>query len=211
MTKKWVLVAVGAAAAALLVGGQLLLVNRASPPKAPAGQTAEATSAPSPSAASKGSATKQPSSSALSTVPSQPPRVIAPLPGGAPLKPIKPAGPAKTGSALHPLSEAPVGLVAGFSPGRARPGATYAVTFRPWGYGPADRWGQTVVVTVTKVVPTGAAPDVSALMRGPVLMVMDAPQGGNVAAGGAGTATLTFRAEGAKMVPTLSNVEAPTQ
>lgn len=212
MAKKWVLITAGVAAAAiLLVGGQLLLAGRTSSRTVPAEQAAGVTATPSPSAASQGATATEPGSSAQTTSPSQPPGVIAPLPGGAPLKPIKPAGPATAGSALHPLSAAPPGLVAGFSAGRARPGAAHTITFRPWGYGPADRWGQTVVATVIKTTPTGDSPDISALMRGPVLLVMDAPRGGNVAAGGFHTATLTFAADGARLVPTLSNVEALPQ
>lgn len=214
MQRKWVLVAAGiAAVAVLLVAGQLLLNARTSPantsPTMPAEQPGSTTPATSTPAPAPGSTTASASGSAETSLPLAKPGIIAPLPGGEPLAPVKPSGAAKPGDALHPLASAPPGLVAGLSVGKVPTGSAYAITFRPWGFGPADRNGQTVAVTVTKVTPVGGAPDISSLVRNPQLFVMDAKRGGNVASGGAHTAVVTFVADGDKLVPVLTKVSAP--
>jgi hypothetical protein len=210
MQKKWVLVAGGVAAVALLlVAGQLLL-NRTAPTRDAAQPPGTPASATSSTAA--GSPAKAPGTSTASgTASTRPPGYIAPLPGGKPLKPVSPTSVAKGGSALHPLSSAPAGLIAGFSAGKLPTGSTYAVTFRPWGYGPASHTGQTVVVTLTTIEPVGGAPDLRSLTRPPMLLVMSAAEGGEVLAGGLHTGTVTFVADGAQLVPTLSKVVAPAE
>jgi len=213
MQRKWVLVAAGVAAVAIvLVAGQLLLNGRTSPastsPSAPAKQPGNATPTTGAPAAAPSTTTTSASGSAETSLPSAKPGLIAPLPGGKPLPPVKPSGAAKPGDALHPLATAPPGLVAGLSVGRIPTESAYVIAFRPWGYGPADRLGQTVAVSVTKVTPVAGAPDISSLVRNPLLLTMDANRGGNVAVGGAHTATVTFVADGDQLVPVVTKVMA---
>jgi len=211
MHKRWALVASGiAAVAVLLVAGQVLLSRDSSPqstqPTPPAEQPGSTAAAPATAAAL--TATPAPAGrSAESSLPSGQRRLIAPLPGGKVLARIKPTGVARPGDALHPLASSPPALVAGFAVGRIPTGSAYTVTFRPWGYGPANGIGQTVAVSVTKAVPLGDAPDVSSLTRHPLLLTMDADNGGNVASGGVHAATLTFVAQGDGLVPVLTNVQ----
>ncbi len=187
MQRKWVLVAAGVAAVAiLLVAGQLLLKSKEPPP---------------------GLSQTPPADTSLPTTRTG---IIAPLPGGRPLPTIKPTGAAKPGDPLHPLDSSPPGLVAGLAVGRVPTGSAYLITFRPWGYGPANRIGQTVAVSVTKLTPIGRAPDISSLTRNPLLLTMDAKGDGDVAAGGVHSATLTLVADGDQIVPVLTNVEPQT-
>jgi hypothetical protein len=189
MRKKWVLVAGGVIAfGALLVAAQFLSTRGSTP-----------VASPTHTAGAPAGAVEATSGTGI-------PGVIAPLPGGPKLPAIKPTSAAKPGARLHPLTDAPRGLISGVSPQRIAPGSTYSVRFKPWGYGPANRYGQTVAVTVTKATPTSGAPDIAWLVRSPLLAVMYAAHGGNVLAGGTQAATLTFSTAGANVVPVLSRV-----
>jgi len=190
MRNRTLIVVVGLVAlAAVLVAGQLYLTR------------------PKPSPAASPTATN---ASTELTSQTGVPGVVPPLPGGKALPSVAPSGPAKEGALLHPLSSAPVGVVAGLVNGKIPPGSVYTVKFRPWGYGPAGSTGQTVVITVTSFAPTGSAPEINAMSRTPLLAVMDARQGGDVRTGGAQTGTLTFLKSGTSVVPVLSKVTGAT-
>ncbi len=214
MQRKWVLVA-GALVigGALIVAGQYAMMRKDTPsPAEQPGPTATAETAqpqaggPTP-AVEASAATSAPHASSDST---SAPRPVAPLPGGTPLARISPEGVAADGDRLHPLASAPAGLVSGVSSELLPEGTRYRINFKPWGYGPASRLGQTLVVTITKYTPVGEAPNLDRLAKVPLLLVMNASDGGDLAAGGHFTGTITFTPQDEQLVPVLAQAKPLT-
>jgi len=191
MTRRWAIALVLIiAAAATLVGLQLYTTRGTKQAAAPT------TGAPG-------------SGSAIATAPLGAPGVIPPLPKGASSTPAEAAGPAKDGVQLHPMASAPLDVVAAVATRIVPAGATYSVRFRPWGFGPASTFGQTLVVTVTRVEAKDGAPSIDSLSRHPMLFVMNAAEGGDVADGGLRTGTVVFKEDAGRVVPFLTGT-APT-
>jgi hypothetical protein len=195
MQRKWMLIVGGIAVVAVLLVAVQLFTTR--------GATSTPTTAPADSQSSAG----QPSTDVSPGVASH---RIDPLPGGKPLPAIAPTGIPRPGVRLHPLRSSPPSLISGFKAGKVPDGSAYAVVVSPWGYGPTQAQGQTVVVTIVAATPVGAAPNASGLKRRTLLAVMDQRAGGAVIVSGNQKGTLTFVRVGENLIPTLSAIESPT-
>jgi hypothetical protein len=196
---KWMLIAGGVVvAAALLVGGQLLMNGSKAAPGALVGVT--------PGGASFSIASTSPAGNDATGA------SLPPLPKSqAGLKPVAPTGPLPAGEPLPPLSASPAGLITSFQEGLVPAGSAYNVTLLPWGMGPDDPAGRTAVVTIDSIVPSGNAPDKFAgLKNHAIFVVMNAKAGGTLERGGAYSAVLTFVAVGTRLVPTLSGAHLTT-
>ena len=120
----------------------------------------------------------------------------------------KPANTAAPGAALVPLTEAPSDTISALKVGTIPDGAHYTIVMRPYGIGPSVLMGSRVAIRVDKSTPVGNSPVENSMSNSNVLVVVNTTDGGTVTKGGTYTATLTFRSDGSKMLPILSNVKA---
>ncbi|NTU72511.1 MAG: hypothetical protein HGB10_11925 [Coriobacteriia bacterium] len=190
MNRRWLFAIAGVAIVALaLVGGQMLL-NRTS--GSASSEQAGTSSTPAPDAY-KG---------ALVVTTGALPVRVAPLPQGTPAATAERTSPASEGSRLRRLASSPARLISGFSADKATPGETYDIVFKPWGYGPQSRLGQTVAATVTSL--TARTTPSIALSNSTVLLVMDANRGGQVVSGGTYAGVITLVSLDGTLVPVLT-------
>ena len=145
--------------------------------------------------------TGSPTSQALAPL-----KVFPPMPKST-LPPHAATSPAAPGSTLAPLSTAPTATVAALKLGLVPDGSQYAITMRPYGIGPSIVFGTRMVVLVDSTRPLSGAPTNSHLNNANMLVVLDTTHGGSLTKGGTYTATLTFRSDGSKLLPILSNAK----
>ena len=75
---------------------------------------------------------------------------------------------------------------------------------RPYGLGPDSIWGSGLVIRVDSAKPVGSAPLNSKIVNANMLVIPNTTNGGTVTKGGTYKATLTFRSDGLKLLPILS-------
>lgn len=212
------IVLVGAA----LVGGQVLLSRSSSVPGAPSpGSVATSTggsasvatgSATSGSGTSQGGFTTtagivppkggKSSSSASGTLQPFPAMPDPHLPAHKVTQPV-PAG-----AALAPLSDAPGMTISALKLGALPDGTAYTIRMRPYGLGPASTLGSRLVIRVDSVAPGAKAPASTKIVGAIVIAIVDTRHGGTVTRGGTYSATLTFRSDGTRLLPVLSQAKA---
>lgn len=121
------------------------------------------------------------------------------------------AKPAKTpepkGEKLAPLTSAPANTLSGLKLDMIPDGSRYTIVMRPYGIGPDMLLGSRLVIHVDSATPVGSAPVLSQIVDANVLALADTGNGGSVTRGGTYNATLTFRSDGSKMLPILSNAK----
>lgn len=120
---------------------------------------------------------------------------------------VEAKSPAAPGQTLAPLTAAPEPTVAAIKTGLTPDGAAYAITMRPYGIGPDSMFGSRLVIRVDSAKPMGSAPALPLLLNANVLALADTANGGGVTKGGTYTAILTFRSDGTKLLPVLSQAK----
>ena len=210
------LVVVVVAVAVLMMSGKSLLPNTIFTGKgssATSGTSSGSTSGTT-SVSLSGSATKP--NSTANTTPSttttgvmnskQPAGALAPFPKlpdpGIPAQ--APKAPVADGKTLAPLTSAPASTISGLAFGMVPEGSQYTIRMQPLGIGPDSFQGSGLVIFVDSAKPVGSAPENSKIVNENVLAIVDTTQGGTVTKGGTYTATLTFRSDGTKLLPILS-------
>jgi len=122
---------------------------------------------------------------------------------GAPAK--APNTPAAEGKALVILTSAPDPTISALGSGSVPDGSQYTIRMQPLGLGPGEApdsiIGPRLVILVESAKPIGSAPEYGKIVKANVL-VRD--EGATVTKGGTYTATLTFRSDGTKLIPILS-------
>ena len=119
-----------------------------------------------------------------------------------------PTAPVSSNTALGPLTTAPAGTISGLKIGLIPGGTQYKIVMRPYGFGPTILLGSRVAVHVDSASPVGTVAVVKSIVNANVLALMDPAQAGAVTKGGTYTATMTFRSDGTKLLPVLSDVLA---
>jgi len=169
------------------------------------GTTSVSTSGTATKPNSTGKAT--PSKNTTAVVDNKPPAgALTPFPKipdpGVPAQ--APKAPAVEGKTLAPLTSAPDPTISGLGFGTIPEGSQYTIRMQPLGLGPDSVYGSGLVMLVESAKPVGSAPENSKIINANVLAIVDTTQGGTVTKGGTYTATLTFRSDGTKLLPILS-------
>lgn len=209
--KKWLVV--GGAVVILvivLVALQLMSDKPGSSDTPGTGGTTSATSTVDPGKTTTGTAV--PSSSTTNAPPANPGALSAlkPFPKTADpgIPAVKASAPAAEGKTLAPLLEAPADTISALKLGLVPDGTRYDIEMRPYGIGPDIALGSRLAIRVDSMTSVGGAPTLSQLVNANVLVLMDTTHDGAVSKGGAYTAKLTFRSDGAQLLPIISEVVA---
>jgi len=112
--------------------------------------------------------------------------------------------PAAPGQTLPPLTEAPSATMYALKLGELFSRAQYTIVMRPYGLGPDSIWGSGLVIRVDSATPVGKTPAYKKIVNANLLVIADTTNGGTVTKGGTYKATLTFRSDGSKLLPILS-------
>jgi hypothetical protein len=165
-------------AAAVLVGAQILLSRPAvlTKPSSPSAGSTAATLQPIPRM-----------QTAETRIPSR--RLTAPVPAGV---------------ILTPLADAPGATISGLALDAVPAGASYSIRMRPYGFGPSSNLGTQLVIRVDSVSAGPQADGAKSIANANLLVLVDTLHGGAVTRGGRYSATLTFRSDGKRLVPVLS-------
>jgi hypothetical protein len=220
MSKKWLLVVGGIVlVAAVVVGGQML-VTRSSAPTPPGvspgiGNAAGVTSGSV--AASAGTSNGGGFTTTAGIVPAKGDESV----GGAnaTLQPFpampdphlpahKVTEPAPPGQVLAPLSDAPGQTISALKLGSMSDGSAYTIRMRPYGIGPSSNLGSRLVIRVDTAAAGIHAPTSTKIANTNVIALVDTRHGGTVTRGGTYSAVLTFRSDGKRLLPVLSEVKA---
>jgi hypothetical protein len=144
-----------------------------------------------------------PGTSAEAPVPTPEPGDDTPVPpitDGAP-----PTSPAPVDSALTTISTPPDSTLAMIDPSKLDADARYSIRFSPFGYGPPQGGGTTLVIRVEEaILETEGAMAMDFTDRN-LLAIVD-PAEPRVTEGGTYTATLTFQEEGGLLLPVLGGI-----
>lgn len=207
MSKKWPLVVGGVVVVVtMLVAGQTLLSREPSSPGSSNSSTASPTdTATSTTDSAAGTRTAQPMGTTGAKKGDLGP--FPPMPTSS-LPPRKLTAPARSGEALSPLSDAPDATISALKVGTLPNGSTYSIRMRPYGFGPASSSGSRVVIRIDSAEPVRGAPKSGDLAGTNVIALIDTTHSGTVLAGGAFSATLSFRSDGKMLYPVLSEVRS---
>jgi hypothetical protein len=182
---------------------------------------AETPSSPTSSSTTTGSVTKPApvSSPVPNATPGTAPTTSGVNPALSPLKPFPPLPdpnvPARTvttpeaaGKILAPLTDAPDPTISGLKLGSVPDGARYEIRMRPYGIGPSLILGSRLAILVVSATPAHGTPVHKGIVNANILALVDTTHGGAVTKGGTYTARLTFRSDGSKLIPIMSDVKA---
>ena len=114
--------------------------------------------------------------------------------------------PANSGQTLAPLLEAPASTIYALKLGEVFSRGQYTIVMRPYGLGPDSIWGSGLVIRVDSAKPVGSEPVNNKIVNANLLVTPDTTNGGTVTKGGTYAATITFRSDGSKLLPILSQV-----
>jgi hypothetical protein len=93
--------------------------------------------------------------------------------------------------------------------GRVPDGSSYTIEMRPYGIGPEfGGMGSGLVILIDSATPLAGAPAYNVLAHANWRVLVNTLDNGTVSTGGKYTAKLTFRSDGSKLLPILSNVKA---
>ena len=153
-------------------------------------------------------------SAGTATEPAADPPVEAPAPvpepgDDAPVPPITdgapPTSPAPVDSTLTTISTPPAETLAMIDPSKLDADARYSIRFSPFGYGPPQGGGTTLVIRIEEaILETEGAVAMDFTDRN-LLAIVD-PAELRVTEGGTYTATLTFQEEGGLLLPVLGGI-----
>jgi hypothetical protein len=115
--------------------------------------------------------------------------------------------PAADGEKLAEVAEELESTISALKLGKVPDGSRYQITMRPYGIGPSIALGSRLVIRVSSASPMASAPELDRIGNANVLALADTTHGGDVTTGGTYTAYLTFRSDGSKLIPILSNAE----
>ena len=129
----------------------------------------------------------------------------APDGSDAPVTDAAPTEPAPAGSAIETITTPPAETLAMIDPSRLDPDARFSVTFSPFGYGPPQAGGATLVVRISEaILETEEATAMDFTDRN-LLAIVD-PAEAPLTEGGTYTATLTFQEQGGLLLPVLGGI-----